>query len=43
MMQSLGWETGTDEMKQAVKYLKETGSPKVGVTGEVVVRVEGCG
>ena len=32
-MSKLGWETGTDEIKQAATYLKETGSPKVGVTG----------
>ena len=32
-MSKLGWENGTAEIKQAVAYLKETGSPKVGVTG----------
>lgn len=42
LMTSLGWETGTDEIKQAVNYLKETGSPKVGITGSETVSESGC-
>eukprot|EP00210_Caulerpa_lentillifera_P005876 g5619.t1 len=33
LMTNLGWETGTNEITQAVTYLRETGAPKVGITG----------
>ena len=34
LMSELGWEKGTDEIKQAVKYLRQTGSEKIGLVGE---------
>lgn len=38
LMTNLGWETGTDEIKQAVGYLKETGSAKVGIIGKIMFK-----
>eukprot|EP00216_Chloropicon_sp_CCMP2111_P004727 CAMPEP_0198234764 /NCGR_PEP_ID=MMETSP1446-20131203/684_1 /TAXON_ID=1461542 ORGANISM="Unidentified sp, Strain CCMP2111" /NCGR_SAMPLE_ID=MMETSP1446 /ASSEMBLY_ACC=CAM_ASM_001112 /LENGTH=239 /DNA_ID=CAMNT_0043915585 /DNA_START=210 /DNA_END=929 /DNA_ORIENTATION=- len=33
LMTSLDWKAAIDEIKSAAKYLKDTGSPKVGATG----------